>query len=273
MMNRTNLLAAALSTAVAAMASPGVEAKPRHLSQLKVHLMSKAAKCTSCHAKADGAELNIYGKKLSEISAGKPLADRLMELEGRRRKRGSDENTLEPDQDVDADGVPNWVEILAKTNPAKKGSKPSEKMVERVERVVSCAICHESTSQGVRGVGANPHNELGVLLTKTFVLKKGQQPPKQEQAIHNAAEATPILTRLAKVKTKKAKGSKTTFWTKIRTLHLPTDPADKTTKAELSSLKKETAQLKRKGKARGDLGMECAAHKLEGFLLDGSGLD
>lgn len=256
--------------------SPGLVAgKERHFEQLRVVLISRAARCNSCHTSADGQDLNAYGQRLHALSQDDSLADRIASLEAGPRVGDSEAKRVQKqkDQDVDQDGVPNWVEILARTNPADSEDRPKAKKVRRIERIVGCNICHEATNlPGEDGLAANPHNEFGDLLAKTYDLPR-QSKPKTEEALRLAAERTPILKRLVKTKKKRPRKSKATYWQKIRLLHNPNDPEDNPKTKTLKRFKKQAAAQRSKRKRDPTRGLACEAHPSSGFLLDAEALD
>ncbi|MCB9857879.1 MAG: hypothetical protein H6818_19525 [Phycisphaerales bacterium] len=255
-------------------------AKERHLEQLRVALISRTARCATCHTSNDkkdweGAGLNIYGKRLSEVSPGDALADRIALLEHGpgSTDAGAEAARKKQDQDIDGDGVPNWVEILARANPADPKNKPAPERIERVERVVTCNICHTQTHlPGKQGLEANPHNAFGLLLSETTRDKKdaasGSGPDR-----HRAAERVPILKRIELTRKKKPKGGKATYWEKLRLMRLPADDDDNPSKESLMSFRKRAAQQRSKKKRDPTRGMVAPAHNNDGFLQDCTALD
>lgn len=250
-------------------------AKKRHFEQVRVVLISRAAHCATCHMSNDksdwdGAGLNIYGKRLHEISPGDPLADRILMLEHgpTSRDTGAERERRERDRDIDGDGVPNWVEILARSNPADAAVKPSEKRIERVRRVVSCKICHIDTNlPGKRGLAANPHNAFGKMLSETTGSKGGNGNATAAER-HRAAERIPILKRIELTMRKRPKGSRATYWEKLRLMRLPADEADQPSPRALKSFRKWAAAQRSKKKRDPARGMIDPAHDNEGFLQD-----
>lgn len=259
------------------MAAPGAaDGKERHFEQLRVLLISKAARCNSCHVGEAGQGLNAYGERLHALSQDDSLADRIAMVEADPRVGATESERLQKqkDQDVDQDGVPNWVEILAGNDPADAEDRPKSKKVRRIERVVSCTSCHEATNlPGKDGLAANPHNALGALLSKTYELPPRRAKPKTSEAVQTAAERTPILTRIAKIKKKKPRKSKATYWQKLRLLHSPADPEDNPKPKTLKRFKKKAAVQRSKRKRDPTLGLACDAHPADGFLTDAEGLD
>jgi len=248
-------------------------AKEIHFSQVRVLLVSRMAKCTSCHAAADGAALNAYGKRIAEMPASDTLADRIAAVESdpplelkkpqaEKHKRG---------QDVDQDRVPNWVEIVAGTDPSDAKSTPERAAVERIEKVVSCTLCHKATGLPGEGLEANPHNAFGALLAETLKPRPGTPPPKTREAIRAAAERLPILTRLGLVASKKPRGGKATYWERILLLVSPAE-AEEPEKAALAELRKRQKQQKNRKTRDANLGLGAEAHALDGFLKDAEGV-
>ncbi len=265
-----------LSGALFAMACSAIQAKEKHFEQLRVLLIADAAKCTSCHEQADGATLNAYGKELAVLGDKETLSDRILRIEADAplEAKPADRKRIEKNHDVDGDGVPNWIEILAGASPANKDHAPSPPEVERIASSVSCTACHTSVNGPGEGLAANPHNELGKRLATTFVVKKGAREPRPvgKEAIAEAAERTPILTRLEMVKTKKPKGGKVTFWERLL-LRYPTVDAKKEPSArDLAEFKRERVRQKKKTARERDRGLATKAHPLDGFLLDAKGL-
>ncbi|HKQ47682.1 MAG TPA: hypothetical protein VJZ71_06415 [Phycisphaerae bacterium] len=249
-------------------------AKERHYEQVRVLLISRMASCVSCHTTAAGNKLNTYGERIAAQPKSMPLADRIARLErdakGGRKQNGDE--TAADDRDVDGDGVPNWVEILARKSPANAKDKPDAETAERIQSVVSCNICHKDGGPG-EGRGRKPHNEFGELLAKTGRGAKGAPKAKDDREARKSAERVSILARLLQVRTKKPKGSAATFWQRLRLLHAPADAIDKVTPEEVKKLKKEIAAIKREKKKTPKRGLDCKAHRNDGFLLDGEGLE
>lgn len=242
-------------------------AKPRHYEQVRVLLISRMASCTACHATSDGKKLNAYGDRIAAQPKDLPMADRIARLESEKGSSSS------KDRDVDQDGVPNWVEILAQKSPADAKEKPDQKTAEKITSVVSCRICHRETGLPGEGLTANPHNDLGELLAKTVRPSKGQPKPKSDHDLREAAERFPILSRFAAIRTKKAKGSAATYWQTLRMLRSPAEANDKPSTDEVKTLKKEIAARKREKKKTPKFGLDCSSHPLDGFLLDAGGLE
>lgn len=257
-------------------------AKERHLEQLRVLLMVRAAKCVTCHESPDGKKLNLYGQRLAILPIALTWSDRIAALESDKPRDRSKDRVLPPgmvdesatnsDQDVDGDGVPNWVEILAGTNPGKKNDFPGKKETSHITEVVSCKICHTATGLPGDGLKANPHNELGMLLART-IPKRHASKPNSDAAIHLAAERTSILKRFELIKAKRPKRSRATFWEKIRLIHAPADADDNPKQDELQLFRKTCRAQKRRKTRDVSLGFENSRHKLDGFLLDAKSLD
>ncbi|MCA9255520.1 MAG: hypothetical protein KDA33_07770, partial [Phycisphaerales bacterium] len=261
-------------------ATDGAVAKERHLEQLRVALVARAARCASCHISNDrdaweGAGLNHYGQRLHDISPGDTLADRIAELDHGPKSSDSGDAaaTRKNDQDIDGDGIPNWIEILAGASPADPKSVPAQKRVERVRRVISCAICHTETHlPGKQGLEANPHNEFGELLSVTT----GEKNKANEDAQSNrrrTAERLPILKRVEISRKKKPRGGKATYWEKLRLMRSPADAEDNPSKENLASFRKRAARQRSKKKRDPTRGMVDAAHDNDGFLQDGKLLE
>lgn len=265
-----------LSCVVIALAGSIVHAKEKHLEQLRVLLIADAAKCISCHEQPDGKTLNDYGKALAALGEKETLSDRILRLEADPplEAKPAERKRIEKNHDLDDDGVPNWIEILAGTNPAKKDSTPLSMNVERIKSAVSCTACHVSVNGPGEGLAANPHNELGKRLAATFSVKKSgrEQRPVGKEAIAEAAERTPILERLAMIKSLKPKGGRATYWERLL-LRYPTVDAKKEPAArDLAELRREQARRRQKSLREKDRGLAAKAHPLDGFLLDAKGL-
>lgn len=253
--------------------------KERHFEQVRVLLMSRAARCATCHVSAAktewvGAGLNIYGQRLKAIAPGDDLADRMARLEHGPSSgdSGDERSRREKDQDIDGDGVPNWVEILARANPADAENKPTQERIERVKQVVACTICHSQTNlPGEQGIDANPHNAYGALLAETTDNKKDK--PATQADRRRSAERVPILKRIELARKKKPKGSKATFWEKLRMMRRPADASDEPSPDGLKSFRKRAAQQRSKRKRDPTRGMDDPAHEHVGFLQDGKNLE
>ncbi len=273
---RLAVLTSAVSVLLPLADPPAAWSKERHFEQVRVLLVSKAAKCTTCHTSAEGMALNEYGRRLHDLPGDESLADRNAALEAEQPVGATDAERRQnlADQDVDKDGVPNWVEILAKANPADAHDKPKPKTAERIRRDIGCNMCHRANNlPGKQGLEANPHNELGKLLSETVPKTRGKARPKSPDAVRTEAERIPILTRLEMNRTKRPPRSKASYWQKIRLLHDATDPADNPSAKALSRLKQEARSQQSRGKRDPTLGLDCKAHPKDGFLLDAEKLE
>ncbi len=248
--------------------------KERHLEKVRALLIAKAARCTSCHADAAGAALNAYGQRLAERTPSKPLADRIATLESDRGPdpSGTSDAAEDDAEDVDNDGVANWIEILASANPADPTDTPDAATARRIEAVVSCKICHRQVNLPGGGLKSNPHNVHGALLARTLLRVRGRRAPRGKDAIREAAEAISIVTRLALIRTKKPRGSRATYWEKLRLLHAPADASDKPDPKALAAFRKVVMRQKRKSTRDATLGLDTEAHPLDGFLAPGKDL-
>lgn len=255
-------------------------AKERHLEQLRVVLISRAARCATCHVSDhkkdwENAGLNLYGQRLHEISPGDSLGDRILMIEHGPTSSDNEEDRAkrEKDQDIDGDGVPNWVEILAKSNPGDAKIKPPKGRVDRVKRVINCTICHTDTNlPGKQGLEANPHNAYGDLLSQTTDPKDvNANTPKAER--QRKAESIPILKRIDMTKRRKPKGSKATYWEKLRLMRLPADDEDNPSAKSLKTFRKWAAEQRSKKKRDPTRGTADPAHEDEGFMQDAKHLD
>ncbi len=248
--------------------------KERHLDELRALLIAKAARCTSCHADPAGAALNAYGQRLAKLTPSKPLADRIATLESDRGPdpSGASEPADDDAEDVDQDGVANWIEILAGANPADPADTPDAATAERIDAVVSCKSCHKQVNLPGGGLKANPHNPHGALLARTLPRVRGRRAPRGKEAIREAAEAIPILTRLALIRTRKPRGSRATYWEKLRLLHAPAEVSDKPDPKALAAFRRAAIRQKRKSTRDATLGLDTVAHPLDGFLIHGKDL-
>ncbi len=275
--NRLMVCGVCLGGWIASVAAQAV-ANERHFEEVRALLVVRSANCTSCHSDAAGSSLNAYGQGLSALSKDLSLDDRILRMESVPRIGASEEDRREQSrrQDIDGDGVRNWVEILAGKDPADDKNKPSRKQIERIERVVSCSICHSATNLPGKeeGLAANPHNELGALLAQTVPKPRpGEARPKGERETRAAAERVSILTRLGLTRTKRPKGSKATYWQRIRLLFSPTDTARNPSAEELKAFKKAAAIQRSPRRRDPTKGVDCDAHRLGGFLEETTGLD
>lgn len=257
------------------MMAPGeASAKEKHLEHVRTLLLSRAAKCTSCHVQPDGKALNLYGKRIAEEEKNAPFADRIAAVEAEPPLNASRDRAARhrAGQDVDKDGVPNWVEVLAGTSPADPEDKPTAAAMKRVQEIVSCKLCHTATGLPGEGLAANPHNSLGNILAETHPQKPGVTRGRSAQSTREAAERTPILVRLGMIGGRKPKGSKATYWEKLLLLHAPSEDSDTTASDVLSELRKRLKLKKNKRTAPTDEGIAAPAHPIDGFLLDAAKL-
>lgn len=243
-------------------------AVPRHYEHLRAALIGKSARCNTCHTDDDGGGLNAYGQKLTDLGDNQPLADRIAKLEGKPKRDGK-RPKLNDESDVDSDGVANWIEIVTGFSPADPESKPEEEQIDHVYQTISCKVCHESiNSNGKKGLAGNPHNALGKLLAKAFKVAKGEPRPKTKEERAQAARQTPILARFTKVRSKKPKGADASYWQQIRLLHRPTDDSDLPDSQELETFKAQAKAQKRRSTRDPAMGLNCKAHKYDGFLVE-----
>ncbi len=251
------------------------QAKERHFEQLRVLLITKTARCTSCHVDAKGEGLNAYGSRLAGESKDLPFAERIARVESNKSDGPIQATPSETrrDGDVDGDGVPNWVEILAHANPGDVKDRPDPATVGRITKVISCKICHTANNLPGEGLAANPHNELGRLLAATVDRKKPGRAPAGQAERRAAAERTPILRRLSIIKNKGPGIGGASYWQRLRLLHAPVDPADRVTPGELKAFKLQLSRQRRAKTRDPELGFDCAAHHPDGFLLDAEGLE
>jgi len=268
-----------VSIVVLLAAAQGAVAKPQHLEQVRTTLVARAARCASCHVSNDseqweGAGLNPYGQRLHDVAPDDALADRIARLDhgGRRDEPEEEKAQREKDRDVDGDGVPNWIEIIAGANPGDAKNKPPKNRIERVERVVGCNICHkENGIPGRQGLDANPHNEFGKLLAVTVDPK--QDRPALESEIRRMAESLPIMKRITIVRKKKPKGSDATYWEKLRLMREPANHDDNPSGKSLKRFRKHAVRQHYKSKRDPTRGVDVEEHPLDGFLEDAKKLD
>lgn len=246
------------------------EAKETHLEHVRALLVSKAARCTSCHTGADGAALNAYGKRLGALGKSTALGDRIARFESDRDDAGKKNAArAEHDEDIDQDGVPNWIEILADKSPADATEKPDAATVKRIDALVSCTLCHKQTNlPGKTGLAANPHNAFGDLLAKTFPRKRGQRPPKSQTLMREEAERTAIIARINLVAKKRARGSRVTYWEKLRLLTSPSDAKATPDLEAIKAFKTMARRQRRKSTRDATLGLDVTAHPATGILAD-----
>lgn len=258
-----------LTLSVLVMSAPPAVAKPEHYEQLRVLLMVQKASCINCHAAPTSAGLNSYGKALSELGKDEPLSERMLTLD----KDPSDSAT--PDQkskqkrlqDIDGDGVPNWVEVLAGSSPGDATAVPADTLRQRVEAVVSCKACHiDNNLPGASGLASNPHNDLGKLLARTVDPKDRPKPGTDADAVREKAAREPILKRFKLAAMKPAAGGKPSYWEKLLLFCAPADAKDEPGKEEVLDLRRF---LKRQKSSRTrDETRGMGPHRPDGFLRD-----
>ena len=245
-------------------AAPG---KEEHYAKVRVLLMTEKTRCTSCHASATSKDLNRYGQALNELGAKEPLAERMAMLE--RGPRDADKPAQQARakalQDIDGDGVANWVEIMAGTNPADARDKPDPVLRERIEKVVSCSICHAGTNlPGATPLESNPHNELGKLLARAADPKDRARTGGDPKALREAAERVPILKRFRLIAMKPTGSGRPSAWDKLVLFYAPADASATPTREEMKELREHRAQQKNPKTRDPNLGM--GPHKPDGFL-------
>jgi hypothetical protein len=264
----------AISVVIALTPMRDVQAKEDHFKQVRVLLIAANIRCTTCHALPDGAGLNAYGKRLSDIGRDEPLSERIATLESDPPIDASDEQRRQilAAQDIDRDGIANWIEIVAQSSPADASDKADEKIVKKVQTAVSCNLCHTLTGGPGEGLDANPHNAFGKLLARTFVLPRRARKPAGDEAVREASERTPILKRIESIAKKKPKAARSNYWERILMLRSPADPADEPPPRELSAFRRDLARRRSQSKRDPDRGLGHKAHAVDGFLEDARGL-
>ncbi|NOS99237.1 MAG: hypothetical protein HOP29_01265 [Phycisphaerales bacterium] len=226
------------ATAVASLLLADVATgKPIHFEQVKSQLIASRIRCSDCHVSRDDQTLTAYGKLIGDLGAGTPMADRVQEAE-------TSVPTAAPDDvrqkaagrvDVDGDGILNWVEILAGTNPSQTDSRnPSH---ERIDRVVSCQLCHESASSGGGDGERAPHNAFGKALSGLGPKSGGGG---NDRANH------PILPRLKSRERSDTDKDKVKDWDEVLLFYHPAD-ADDVPDAEAVKDAKRADRDRRKG--------------------------
>ena len=222
-----------LATGAALLVTQPVTGKPIHFEDLKFTLLEENIRCTDCHGAAGQADLTPYGKKIAELGPERSIQERLREMEATPSLQAT-EDQLEreaPRIDVDGDGIPNWVEILAGTNPSEPGGLTDHQ--ERIQRVVACTLCHLSvTAFGSTPEERAPHNEFGAALAKLARQK-------------STDENQPILPRLERHRAKDTDRDKARDWDEITIFHHPAG-ADDTPAAEAIKAYKEMQRQRRK---------------------------
>lgn len=269
-----------LTAGLLVLALASAHGKERHYEQVRTLLIVRAARCTDCHLTKSGAELNAYGARIAERPEGMAWADRILQLEAdppqdSTATTGKDDSRpahKTPNADVDGDGVANWIEILAKTNPGTKKDTPDRTRVEEIEAAISCKMCHKATNLPGIGLDANPHNELGEILSKTLD-PKGPRKPDSGEAVRAAAEAIPILKRLSMIKAKRPPKSPATYWQRIRMLRSTCDPGDAPPLEMVKKFRKGIAAQKRAKGKDASVGFDHPRHRVDGFLREAKGLD
>jgi hypothetical protein len=152
--------------------------------------------------------------------------------------------------DVDGDGVANWVEILAGTNP----SSPDESVAthERIQRVISCNVCHTSVSQyAAPGEDRAPHNAFGDALEELGDqggARRGARRGRgreQNRGADRDGPSEPIEPRLKRLKGRDTDRDKVKNWDEISVFHHPADPDDTPDEASVAAAR-ERLRARRK---------------------------
>ncbi len=261
--------AASLIPAIVLCAPSIAWAKLEHYERVRVLLMQEKARCTSCHVTPQASSLNNYGDALAKLGKAEPLAERmrLLDQEPRDSDSPAQRDKSRRLQDVDGDGVANWIELIAGANPGDAKDKPTAESRERVQRVVACGMCHTGTNlPGSTPLESNPHNELGRLLARTIEPKDAARIGKDSSALREAAEIVPILRRFRLTAMKPTGSGKPNAWDKLVLLYSPGDASATPTKAEMTDLRERRANRKNIKKRDPNDGM--GPHKPDGFLKD-----
>ncbi len=248
---RTHLLAATLIALHHPASQQDATAKPIHFETLKLQLIEQHIRCDTCHASRQDQTLSSYGTLIADEGAETPITRRVRTVEAELSSTASDatRKAEAPRIDLDGDTIPNWVEILAGTNP----SQPNERTDthEQILRVISCKLCHTSISKRSQpGKNRAPHNAFGALLEKAGNKerngkgRKGKNRKGRSQAGRNRntqdSDATiPIAPRLKKAHRRDTDRDKVKNWDEIITFHHPADQDDTPSEEEVKSAKEK----------------------------------
>jgi hypothetical protein len=220
-------------------AYPAISAlgKPVHFESLKLELIRRHITCTSCHVADDDAALVAYGKKIAAMGDDESVPQRVAILENELSRTASADarKRAAGRKDVDGDGILNWVEILAGTSP----SEPDERneLHERIERVISCTLCHTSVSDfPVPGREQAPHNAYGNALADAGE-RKVKRNRKRSKPRDDDSAAIPILPRIKSTRGKDADRDKAKNWIEIQLFRHPADASDTPSSEDIAKVK------------------------------------
>jgi hypothetical protein len=233
-----------LASVVLTLAAGSAAAKEGHLEDMKLALVETRITCATCHPDPEGRTLTDYGRRIADLGAATSVQERVKEME-----RRPTEATLKLDAegerrrtDIDGDGVLNWVEILAGSDPSNAEDPPNRgkspeftALRTKIETVVSCALCHVDAEVKPIGADKAPHNPLGEALAKLAAPKPGVRPAD--------AAPPPVMTRFKSLENVDTDKDKARNWHEIVTFHSPTDAADTPTDEELKAVRKMLQDL------------------------------
>ncbi len=234
-MTRTNTV---LTTTLLLAFSASANAKPIHYEDLKLMLVEQNIACTTCHTAPDSPELTAYGQRIAAVGTDESMHDRVKTVEMSLSQTATEEERTseESRMDVDGDGLANWIEILAGTDPSSKSEK--NELHARIENTVNCHLCHESVNRfaGNREDRA-PHNAFG----KTLRAKK------RKGRRNDGKRSKSIVQRIAKTRTKDTDRDGIKDLDEIITFH---HPADKTDTPEKNAVKTARKRVKTRRKPK-----------------------
>lgn len=217
-------------------------AKPIHFEDLKFELITQNIRCTDCHTDTEDPALTPYGQHIADEGSDQSIQARVRTFEESLSLTASDDEKKEAADriDIDSDGITNWIELLANTNPSVADER--NKMHDRIERVISCKLCHVSVAAFPQpGRERAPHNAFGDSL-KDDDSKRAKR--RRRKSI-NADDD--ILARLKQSRRTDSDKDRIKDWDEITTFHHPADKDDTPDRDLVKQFKKHLKTHKKSG--------------------------
>mgnify|MGYP002623643661 CR=1 FL=1 len=225
------------------------DAKPAYYQRVKLRLLMENVRCQHCHVTSDSDALNDYGKMISGVKKkDAAFFERWLEAEREPSALDDEKEVKEAERrlDVDGDGVQNWIEILAGSDPANAevkpdpaGSRSAPPISERIAELISCKLCHIRTDAPAGpGRSRAPHNLFGIELAKLNEEDPTSDSKARTGGWNRAADQpADILLRLESIGRHDADRDRISNWDEIRLFHHPGDRKDRPNRMAVNTLR------------------------------------
>jgi len=259
-------------------AADAVTAREPYLQRLKLRLAMEQIRCVDCHVSSASEELNAYGREIARHGdKDAPFFDRWLEAEEPVSSIDDEAAQKKAKQrlDVDGDGVPNWVELLAGSSPAEKKSVPPQPekervtpMAERITEAIDCRLCHIRTDAPAGdGRSRAPHNAFGVELARLGELLEKRRLPRSTAEARGDTDYEPapahILARLAHLEKRDADHDGVRNWDEIRLYHHPAERDDRPDREKIRALRETAGRPFTKDEGLGPHALEAPFNRRE----------